>query len=482
MWASGSPVTVDEKMRTTAVLPVALAAVLAGCVRYKPMVLNPPALEDSFRKRSLNDTGLVDFLARNEVATANWPPSEADVRTLALIGYYFSPDLAVARAALTSSEAAVRVAGLRPSPSLGFEAGYNRNPETHALYSILPSFTIETAGKRGLRILQAQQQLEASRAEFVEAGWTLRSRIRNAVFNYLLADRRQKLLEAEVAIRAEIVDIYEKRAAAGESARPEVDIYRVDLVTASSSLGAALGETAQTRVAVANAAGLPGPSLTQVSFRAPELESPPAPETLPISLVQKGGVLHRADIRRLLAEYAAADAAVRLEVAGQYPDIQLTPGYSFQEGFGQYVLDGALQPLSVFHRNRQLIEQAEAQREQAAVRFKLQQAQAIGELERALAQYRVSFKAWQDAGSRVLVIQRDREAAARRALEAGEGDRLKVATARLETIIASRTELDALTRVLTALSALEDAMQQPLTAALQIGDPPLDVSTVGRSK
>jgi cobalt-zinc-cadmium efflux system outer membrane protein len=449
-------------------------------VHYRAKVLNPPALEESFRVRSLADSGLSEFLRANQSATT-WPPSELDVRTLALIAYYFSPDLTVARARLTTAEAAVRAAGVRPSPSLALEGGYNRNPETHALYSILPSFTIETAGKRGLRILQAQAQMEAARAAFIETGWLVRSRIRGAVYNYLLAERRQELLGTEVAVRAEVVDIYEKRLAAGEVPRPELDFYRVDLNTARSSLGAAVGETAQSRVAIANAAGLPAAALGRITIQGSELDSPPALDSLPIAAVRKAGILHRADVRRTLAEYAAADAAVRLEVAKQYPDVQLTPSYQFQEGFGEYILNAALQPLSLY-RSRPMIQQAEAEREQAASQFQLQQTQAIGEMERAVAQYRSAFKAWQDAGSRVLIIQRDREAAARRALEAGEGDRLGVATARLDTITASRTELEALTRVVSALIALEDAMQQPLTAALQIGDPPTGTSSSGSSK
>lgn len=274
-------------MRVLIVLAVALTALLTGCVHYRPRVLSPPALEDSFRSRSLTDPGLVEFLRGNDAAKSTWPPAEVDVRTLALVGYYFNPDLAVARERLITSEAGVRVAGLRPSPSIGFEGGYNRNPETHALYSILPSFTIETAGKRGLRILQAQQQTEAARAAFMESGWIVRSRIRAAVYNYLLADRRQKLLEEEVTIRSEIVDIYEKRVTAGEAPRPELDIYRVDLVTARSSLGAALGEAAQMRIAVANASGLPGTSLESIAIRVPELDSPLALDSLPVALVRK---------------------------------------------------------------------------------------------------------------------------------------------------------------------------------------------------
>jgi len=469
-------------MRPFAVLAFAVSVMLAGCVRYRPAVLDPPALERSFQARSLADPGLVEFLRGNQAATPAWPPAELDVRTLALIAYYFSPDLAVARASLLASERGVAVAGLRPAPSLGLEAGYNWNPDSHALYSILPSFTIETAGKRGLRILQAQQRAEAARATFIETGWSVRSRIRGAVYEYLLAERRQTLLEQEIAVRSEIVDIYEKRVMAGEAPRPELDIYRVDLVTARSSLGAALGETAQMRIAIASAAGLPGVSLQSIAIRATELDSPPSPEALPLARIRQAGILHRSDVRRALAEYAAADSAVRLAVAGQYPDIQLTPGYHFEEGFGQFVLNTALQPLALPHRYRPIIQQAEAEREQEAGQFRLRQAQAIGEMERAVAQYQAAFVAWRDAGSRVLVIQRDREAAARRALEAGEGDRLGVATARLETITASRTEVEALTRAITALGAVEDAMQQPLTAALEIGDPPRGVSAAGRSK
>lgn len=469
-------------MRVRAVLAIAIVPMLTGCVRYRAKVVNPPALEESFRARSLSDPELVDFLRRNTEELPMWPPTETDVRMLALVGYYFSPDLAVARARLSTSEAGVRAAGLRPNPSLSVEAGYNTSPESHALYSLLPSFTIETAGKRGLRILQAQHQVEASRAEFIETGWNVRSRIRTAAYNYLLSVRQQKLLEEEVAIRSEIVDIHEKRVAAGETARPELDHYRVDLVTARSSLSAALGETARARIAIAGAAGLPATSLDSIAIKAPELDSPPAPESLPIALVRKAGVLHRADVRRALAEYAVADAAVRLEVARQYPDVQLTPGYNFEEGFARYVLNTALQPLPVFHRNRALIAQAEAEREQAASRFRLQQAQAIGEMERSVAQYQATFAGWQAAGSRVLAIQRDREAAARHALAAGEGDRLRLAIVRLETITASRAELEALTRVTTALAALEDAMQQPLGAALQVGDPPANISPAGRQK
>jgi outer membrane protein TolC len=445
---------------------------LTGCVKYRPRALNPPALETEYRARSLTAPALVDFLRQNGQQWAALPPQSLDLRTLALVAYFYNPDLAVARSRLAAAEAGIAVAGLRPTVSLGIDAGYNANPESHPLYGVLPSFTIETAGKRGLRILQAQKLKEGARAGLAESGWLVRSRVRTSLFNYLAAERRRTLLETEVAVRSEIVGIFDKRVSVGESPRPELDIYRVDLLNVRSALDTALGEASQTRMALASAVGLSGEALAGIVFRAPELDAPILPEALPVRAVQKAGVLHRADIRRALADYGASDAILRLEVARQYPDIQLTPGFNFEEGFARYVISTALQPLPGMRRNKALIAQAEAEREHVSTQFEALQAQAIGEMDRAVEQYRAAYLAWQTAGARLVEIQTQRETAARRALEAGEGDRLGLAIVRLESITATRAQLDALMRLATALAAVEDSMQQPLEAALQIGDAP----------
>ncbi len=445
---------------------------LTGCVRYRTGVLNPPALETEYRARSLTSPALIDFLSQNGEQQAAWPPTVLDLRPLALVGYFYSPDLAVARSRLAAAEAGIAVAGARPTATFGIDAGYNSNPESHTLYSFLPSFTIETAGKRGLRILQAQKVAESARAGFSEGGWLVRSRVRTALFNHVTAERRKALLETEVAVRSEIAGIFDKRVAVGETSRPELGIYRVALLNAQWALNTALGETVQTRMTLASAVGLPGEALTGLEIHAPELDAPILPDALPVRVVQKAGVLHRADVRRALADYGAADAVLRLEVAKQYPDLQLTPGYNFEEGFARFVLSTVLQPLPGRRRSRVLIDLAEAEREHVAAQFEALQASAIGEMTRAVEQYRAAYAAWQTAGARLVEIQTERETAARRALEAGEGDRLGLAVVRLESTTAARAQLDALTRLSAALAAVEDSMQQPLTAALRIGDAP----------
>jgi cobalt-zinc-cadmium efflux system outer membrane protein len=445
---------------------------MTGCLAYHAKPLQAPELETAYRTRTVDGAQLRSFVESGlGTAPSTWPPPALDLKTLTLIGYYYSADLDVARARLAVAEAGIRAAGARVNPSLGLQAGYNRNPESHVEYAASPSFTIETAGKRGYRILRAEREADAAVTGLVEAGWHLRSRIRAAFFNRLLATERLDLFRREQSIRAEIVQIFDRRLAVGEAARPELDVYRVDLITTEASVRAAIGESEQTQSTLANAVGLPLSALDRVHLTSTTFDAPVPGEGFQIAAVKRAGLLHRADLRRSLDDYAAADATLRLELASQYPDLVLTPGYTFEEGFVRYVLNAALEPLAVFHRNQGPIAVADAQRREAGERFEALQAQAIGEMERAIVQYRGAFEEWREANDRLIGVQRDREDAARRALEAGEGDRLSLATVRLQTVTAARARLDALTRVQTALGALEDAMQQPLEDALSIPDP-----------
>src|SRR5262249_54726455 len=140
----------------------------------------------------------------------SWPPRVLDTQGLTLVALYYNPELAVARAELAAAEAAVITAGARPNPSLDAEVGYNTSPESHSLFNAIPKFTIETAGKRGYRILRAQKEAEAARLGLAETAWRVRSRVRAALYDHLLALRRRDLLRAQEGIRSEIVQIFDK--------------------------------------------------------------------------------------------------------------------------------------------------------------------------------------------------------------------------------------------------------------------------------
>ncbi len=442
--------------------------ITSGCTAYHKHTLDAPRLERDFSSRSLNDAGLREFVKRFGVGT-EWPPKALDVQSLTWIALYYSPEVRLAQAQLRVAEQQVVAAGARPNPSLSAESGYNRNPESAKIFSLVPTFTIETAGKRGYRILEAEKSAEAARLAVDEAGWQARSRVRSALASYLFAVRRRDLLKREVVLRTEIVEIFEKRLQVGEVARPEVDGYRADLAVAQTGLRAADGEVNSALAAVAGTAGMPAAAVKGTPLAWPDLDSPPPEDRLPLQTVQTAGLLNRTDVRRLVAAYAAADAALRLEVARQYPDIELGPSYRFEEGYSHYTFAGALAPIPVFHRNHGMIGVAEARRAQVEAQVEAAQAAAIGEMETALARYRGSLAEWREAAQRLRTIRNEQEKAAVQALDAGEGDRLSVAQARLQSAAAQQADLAALERVQTALGALEDAVEHPLGGSAEVG-------------
>lgn len=446
---------------------IGLAVLFQGaCIHYNARPLNPPVAERQFRNRSLGDPGLAGFL-REEGGSSN----PLDLRTLTLIAYYFSPDLDAARARLLAANAGTITARQRINPSLSGDAGYSRNPESALTYGVIPSFTIETAGKRGYRVLQAETIAEVARLDLAQSAWLVRSRVRTALVANLFAQRRLATVRAESALRSEGVEIFQKRLAVGEASRPEVDIVLADLSATQVALRFAEGEVSQSRAAMAAAVGLPGSALDNMPIEYNNIDHPPGEGDLPLLKVQRAGLLNRADVRRTLAEFAAADVGLRLEIANQYPNIQLSPTYAFQEGFVDYTLGIGLNSLPVFHRHRGPIAQAEAQRKQVETQFLALQSRAIGQIEEALRQYRAALAKRNEAENNFLKVQRERELAARVAMAAGEGDRLAVNVARLLTTVAERTRLDALQRAQTALGSLEDAVQAPLEPGLQIPQP-----------
>ena len=435
---------------------------LVSCYHYRPQPLLPPALEQEYRSRTLADAGLKEFIEIQPTGRPeSWPSKELNLDTLTLIAFYFQPDLDAARARLAASEAAIITARTKPNPNLTTAGGYtNAERAPYALQFAL-DWTIETAGKRAYRTKEAQHRLEAARIALGETAWQVRSRVRAALLDQLLATRELEALQQERKTRTEALNLYEERLAAGEISRPEVDVVRTSLTLLEVTLKRAIGLQQETRAALETALGLAPGALEGEQLRWDALESPPKEDYLSLDSVQRAGLLNRLDVQRLLAEYAASESALQLEAARQYPDIHLTPSYEFMEGFNSYLIGQSLL-LPLRDRNKGPIAEAEARRQEAAARFLTQQSMATDQVARALIRYRSALADFRDADSRLRSLIQDRERAAREQIQAGEADQLTLVGVRLEAVAAARARLNALRDAQTALGALEDAVQYPL--------------------
>jgi cobalt-zinc-cadmium efflux system outer membrane protein len=83
-----------------------------------------------------------------------------------------------------------------------------------------------------------------------------------------------------------------------------------------------------------------------------------------------------------LAEYAVAEADLRVQITRQYPDLELAPGYSWDQGLHRWI--GALAlPNLLRNRNRGPIGEAIARRNQMASAVEATQQVVLGEVEAA---------------------------------------------------------------------------------------------------
>ena len=177
-------------------------------------------------------------------------------------------------------------------------------------------------------------------------------------------------------------------------------------------------------------------------------------------MFRREALLNRTDILGTLAEYNASQSALQLEIAKQYPDINLGPGYTWNQGVNNYSLGISL-TLPVLNQNKGPIAEAEAHRRQAAAAFTALQARVIGEVDAALAGYRDAQRKLETADT-LVNNQRQRMQSLEESFEAGASDRLEVLQMRLELGAAELARTQALIEARQALGALEDAVRRPI--------------------
>ena len=446
-------------LRAAAVLA---AIVLAGCARFEPRPLAPGQTAADLEQRSLANPALRSFLEKNlGRGLPVWPPTQWDGQMLTLVAFYFHPSLDVARAQWSVAQAGLRTAAGRPNPVLAAGPGFSQNPIGTSPWEPFVSLEVplETAGKRRYRIAQAGQLSEAARLNIADIAWRVVSNLRLGLLDYAAARQRAGLLQQQVRLQEQIVGLLEQRFRLGAVARTDLTLSRLALTRAEADCADATRQVAEARVRIAEALGLPLQGLEGAEFRFPLAVAADAAGDLTSAEARRQALLGRADILSGLAEYAASQSALQLEVARQYPDVRLHPGYMFDEGEHKWTL-GLSMELPVLNRNQGPMAEAKAKRQEAAARFVALQARVIAQIDGALAARAATLDQLRRQG-RLTQLAREQSAAAEALFKAGAADKLELASAQLEAGASNLVFLEAQIKARRAVAQLEDAIQSP---------------------
>ncbi|MEK7954058.1 TolC family protein [Luteolibacter soli] len=439
-------------------MPALLAFVtLSGCIHYQPLALDPATTAADFSHRRLDDPALRPHLVAAGSAHAKhaWPLESWSLHDLQAAALHYHPEIAVAKAKAASSIAAITTADTAPNPTLSFTPEYGVNPGAGVSPWVLgfsPDITIETAGKRQERTTQARHQANSAVLAIADKSWLVMSAVRSALVDLEASRRRLSLLEEQQRNDDELVAALTARISAGESPHSELALYQtqrgrnaIDLAEARSRIDTGLAK-------LADAIGMPASALKGASLGWSAFDKLPAPPAE--SRLRKSALLERSDLLAALEDYAASDSALRLEIAKQYPDLHVNPGYTFDQGQSKWALGiGMNLPVD---RNLGPIREATAKRDEAAAVFQRAQIGISGELSQAIASYRSDLTRLKDV--QALLTTQEKEAGNTSELSRhGEVTRIPVLEANGAILQAKLAVIDAIAQANQSLGQLQDS-------------------------
>ena len=414
---------------------------LSGCVAYAPAPLDPARLAE--------------------------PRSDAVLPAdrLALLGLALdrSPAVAAARASLTAAEAGARAARKLPAMTLTLTAEYSKEADAQRpwLYGGSLGVPVDTGGRRTARVTSADLAVVKARYAIGDAVWTTRQSLMQALSDRAGARARITALQALIDQRARYAALIDRRAAAGEDSRIPAVQARLDTATLRNDLMAADAKRAQAEAELARLLAVPAARIAAL----PDIE---ASDTVPDAATLDGmagrALYVRADVLNAVVDYDSAENDLRAAIAGQYPDINLAPGYTWERGVKKWPLVGTL-TLPQLDGNRANIDQARAAREAAGHTLEDQVRTTLAAVTQASDTYASDTALAAKARSEDVPLAENLAARTERMTRAGETDATDRLTADIALAQARLSAGDAVQTQADDRLKLEDALHQAFDPA-----------------
>lgn len=415
-------------------------AALAACQTYRPEPLDPERILEQLEQR------------RHEAA-------QGEVLTLAQATELMrehGPRLREARAAQRGAQALADTPTPLPNPTLEAAPTYldvlggNRWGAEGAL-----GWTVLLGGRRRLTDDVNAIRAEAALVEVVSVEREEYLALRREMALLALASREVEARRGlEETVRASL-DVMRRLVEAAQATALDVRELEIEGYEAEAAVLAALEAEEEGRSALGARAGVPARA-----FRVEAL--PPLPEAVPAPGELRERMLRdRPDLARLRAEYQVAEKELRLEIARQYPSLDLGLLFEREEGVNKFGLGVGIE-VPVFDRNQPAIAEARARRDEVRARFEADAARGLSAIEAARTRLEARRARLALLRGKVAPAAAEALELARRGLSSGAADALRfLSVLRVER--AARIEvLEAEAAVYEAWSDLEEACGAPL--------------------
>jgi outer membrane protein TolC len=341
-------------------LASAALVTLTACRTYAPHPLDPAAHLEAWHGRGaapLEPASLPEDLALPGLPEAFEPDDGVDLAEGRLLALVHNPELRLARLRAGVASAGLAEAGLLADPELSLDI--LRDVEGLSDPWVVGAgltFAVPLTGRREAQRGHAAAGLAVEQVALREAAWDLLHRVDVAWLEWTAGHRRKAELEGALEAVAGLAGAMGQLAERGEVPSTEAALFELEVAQRRGDLLGLAGELAAAEESLRGLLGLaPGAPVELLPGRLATDGAPGDPD----ALAERSPTL-----ARLRAEHAAAEEALRLEVARQWSDLRIGPQLENDAGSLRLGALGAL-PLPAFDGNRRAIAEAVALRELA---------------------------------------------------------------------------------------------------------------------
>ncbi len=431
-----------------------------GCVQYTPHQLQPELNRKEFEQRSLHDPGLLQFLDASGLRRAD-PKAPWELNGLLLTAYYYSPSYQLLRAQWNTAQLRQATASQRPNPVLSLSPFYNTSNSAPSPWTLGAALEVPLGltGRHEAIVARELFLLDAARFDLESLAWEERTKLRSATVQYSGARGQLTLLGTQEASQRELLKLKAAKHELGALGRAELNDASIQLGKLDSAVQSARLAQSESQSNLAHLLGIPLHALDGVQIASASLGE--FPKGFKSKSTMDRALMQRTDVLAELARYGALEAALKLEVQKQYPNLILGPGYEFDQGDNKWNLGLSLQ-LPLFHGNQKAIDQAVAERREQEIQFYALQNQAINQIEQAFQAFQTA-RNLQELATKQTERLADGERLTSQMMELGESSREQLLSARIARLRSQGDAIQATTRLEAAIGLLEATFQDPLS-------------------
>lgn len=350
---------------------------MVGCQTYEPRPVDSLAYSRAWAEQLVDVEPVHDYAAalqRFEPEVAKFDLADGiELREAEAIALFFNPQLRLARAQGNVPLATAREAGWWPDPQVQAQVMRFTDQGDESPLGIVNddyvdepwivtagiNFTIPVSGRLAAEQDVRWSQYDGAWRDIVVHEWRLLTRLRDEWFTWSTARERVAVTRSYMDRLDIVAATADQIATAGEMQPTEARVLQIELARERARLIEFEAAERSHRLAALALMGL-----------SPEAPVELHPTAFVTRIIIEPGdrraalVENHPQVRAAEAGYEISEQQLRLEISMQYPDIQIGPGFNWEEGFWRVGLGIAL-PIPVWNHNRQGVARAQEVREVA---------------------------------------------------------------------------------------------------------------------